>query len=301
MDGANLGDMRIFVAVAEAGSFAAGGKAGGLSRSAAGKAVARLEARLGVRLLSRTTRRLSLTEEGRVYLDEVRQALQAVERAEASVARGAGRPRGVLRLTVPDAYGRRVLLPLVADYMAQWPEVQVEMSFGDRVSDLVGEGFDLAVRLGVTTPNAGLVMRRVASFAPLLCASPEYLATRGAPEAPGSLEGHDALHFASAGTRQAWRYRDAEGVWQPLAGKSRLRLDSAEALREAALAGRGVALLPDFLVSADIASGHLRQVLPALDLGTVPVVTLYPERRMLEPRVRRFIDLMAERLPGLKG
>lgn len=296
MPRANLNDIQIFMAVADAGSFVSGGKAMGLSRSAAGKAIARLEDRLGTRLLNRTTRSLSLTDEGQAFYESGLEILASVERAEASAAGERGTPRGVLRLTVPDGFGRAAVLPAAAKYLKAWPDVQVEMSFTDRLADIVEEGFDLAIRIGVTAPDTRLVSRTVTTFRAVLCAAPEYLAASGTPQEAADLAAHDCLIFTSSGQRQGWRLRGADGIWFRAQGRSRLRLDNGEAIRDAALAGLGIAFLPDFMVAGDIESGRLVQVLPGLAADGVPVVTLYPSKRLLEPRVRRFIDLMVEEL-----
>lgn len=297
---ANLNEILAFMAVVDEGSFVAGGQAMGLSRSAAGKAITRLEDRLGVRLLNRTTRALSLTDEGRVFYDRGLQILAAVDDAEASVAATgrAGTPRGVLRLTVPDAFGRLVVLPLLQKYLAAWPDVQAEVSFSDRPADIVEEGFDLALRIGEPPPDTRLVSRVVAQFKALLCASPGYLAAHGEPRSIEDLAGHEGLVFASRNQRQAWRLRDngEAAEWTKAPIKSRLRLDSGEAIRHAALAGQGIAFLPDFLVADDLAAGRLQQVLPGVDAGQAKIVAIYPTRRLLEPRVRRFIDLMVVEL-----
>ncbi|WP_437655627.1 LysR family transcriptional regulator [Sorangium sp. So ce1182] len=293
---ANLSDILVFMAVVEEGSFIAGGQAMGLTRSAAGKAVSRLEDRLGVRLLNRTTRALSLTDEGRVFHDRGLQILAAVDDAEASVAGGSGTPRGLLRLTVPDAFGRLVVLPLLRKYLEAWPEIQVEVSFTDRLADIVEEGFDLAVRIGEAPPDTRLVSRVVARYKAMLCASPSYIAARGEPLSLDDLAGHDCLIFSSRNRRQSWRFVGDDGAWVKAQGRSRLRLDSGEALRDAAVAGLGIAFLPDFLVAEDVAAGRLQQVLPDLEAEEVKIVTIYPTRRLLEPRVRRFIDLMVEEL-----
>ncbi|HLP67447.1 MAG TPA: LysR family transcriptional regulator [Rhizobium sp.] len=293
---ANLNDIQVFMAVVDAGSFIAGGKAMGLSRSAAGKAVMRLEERLGARLLNRTTRTLSLTGEGRVLYERGLQILASVDEAEASVAGKSGVPRGMLRLTVPDAYGRHVLLPIIGKYLKVWPDVQVEVSFTDRVADIVEEGFDLAVRIGVTTSDSRLVSRIVARCRAMLCASPSYVAERGEPANLDDLASHDCLVFSSRNQRQAWRFPGEHGGSIKAQGRSRLRLDSGEALLDAARAGIGIAFLPDFLIAEDIAAGHLRPILPTHGSGDVPIIALYPDKRLLEPRVRQFIDLMVEEL-----
>ncbi|WP_245767955.1 LysR family transcriptional regulator [Stigmatella erecta] len=291
-----MNDILAFMAVVDAGSFVAGGQALGLTRSAAGKAVARLEDRLGARLLNRTTRTLSLTDEGRLLYERGLQVLAAVDDAEASVAGPAGTPRGLLRLTVPDAFGRLLVLPILKKYLAAWPDVQVEVSFTDRRADIIEEGFDLAVRIGGMSEDTRLVSRVVARYKALLCAAPSYLAVRGEPRNIDALAGHDCLIFSSRTRRQGWRFRADDGSWVKAPGRSRLRMDSGEALRDAAVAGLGIAFLPDFLVAEDVAAGRLRQVLPTLDAGDVEILAIYPTRRLLEPRVRRFIDLMADEL-----
>ncbi|MBY5333329.1 LysR family transcriptional regulator [Rhizobium leguminosarum] len=295
----NLNDILIFMAVVDAGSFIAGGQAMGLSRSAAGKAVIRLEDRLGARLLNRTTRTLSLTDEGRMFYERGLQILVSVDEAEASVAGQNSTPRGVLRLTVPDAFGRLVMLPLLQKYLRAWPDIQVEVSFIDRLADIVEEGFDLAIGIGATTTSdTRLVSRVIATYKAWLCASPSYLAERGEPADINDITAHDCLIFASRNQRQGWRFRGEGGPWVKVQGRSRLRLDSVQAIRDAALAGLGIALLPDFLVADDLLAGRLQQVLPSLETDDAKIVALYPDKRLLEPRVRRFIDLMVEELGG---
>ena len=296
MPGAILNEVLVFMAVVDAGSFVAGGQAVGITRSAAGKAVARLEDRLGARLLNRTTRTLSLTDEGRVFYDRGLAILEAINDAEASVAGRSGKPRGLLRLTVPDAYGRLVILPLIAEYLSAWPDLQIEVSFTDRRSDIVEEGFDLAIRIGEAPQDTRLVSRVIARYGWALVASPAYIAERGEPVSIDAIGDHDRLVFSSRGRRQGWRLRGDDGTWITAQGRSRLRLDSGEALREAAVAGLGLAFLPHFVVAADLDKGRLRHLLPGFDGGHAIITAIYPSRRLLEPRVRRFIDLLVQRL-----
>ncbi|RAZ88569.1 LysR family transcriptional regulator [Mesorhizobium hawassense] len=294
MSRANLNDIMIFMAVADAGSFVAGGLAMGLSRSAAGKAIGRLEDRLGTRLFNRNTRTLSLTEEGETFYRRGLEVVASVDEAEASVARRGGRPRGVLRLTVPDAFGKLIVLPVIQKYLATWPEIQVEVSFTDRVADIIEEGFDLAVRIGAAPSDTRLVSRVVARYRAILCASPSYVAERGEPFDVDALDTHDCLIFSSRGNRQSWRFRREGGGWAKAGGRSRVRLDSAEAIRDAAIAGLGIALLPEFLIASDLAAGRLRHLLPELQTEEVKIVAIYPDKRLLEPRVRQFVDLLVE-------
>ncbi len=295
MKRAHLDEIFAFMSVVDAGSFVGGGRAIGLTRSAAGKALARLESRLGVRLLNRTTRHLSLTDEGRVFHEHCQQVLAALDEAEASVGQHTGTPRGVLRLTLPDAFGRLHVLPLLRDYLRTWPEVQAEVSFTDRVADIIEEGYDLAVRIGASSTDTRLVSRLVAQHRAVVCAAPSYLEARGEPETLEELAAHDCLIFSSRTRRQGWRLRQKGGSWVKVEGRSRLRLDSGEAIRDAAVAGLGIAYLPSFLVDKDLASGRLEALLPSCETEDVRLMAIYPSKRHLPAKVRRFIDLMVEK------
>lgn len=296
MQGTNLNDILVFLAVVEAGSFAAGGKSAGVSRSAAGKAIARLERHLGTRLLNRTTRTLSLTHEGETFRAHGMAIVDAIQEAEASVGGGGRTPRGILRLTMPDAFGRMIVMPILAQFLQDWPEVQAEVSLTDRLVEIVDDGLDLAIRIGVTQADSSLVSRVVGRYPIVLCAAPDYLATRGEPRAVEHLAQHDCLYFTSHGQRQAWTLLDAEQGEVKAPGRSRLRLDTGEAIRGAALAGLGIAYLPRFLVENDLAAGALKAILPDATPDSVSIVALYPSKRLLEPRVRHFLDLLVSRL-----
>lgn len=296
MQGTNFNDILVFLAVVEAGSFAAGGKAVGVSRSAAGKAIVRLERHLGTRLLNRTTRSLSLTHEGETFRAHALGVVEAIEEAEASVAGGGRTPRGTMRLTVPDAFGRMIVMPILAEFLENWPDVQLEVSLTDRLVDIVDDGLDLAIRIGVTHADSSLVSRVVARYPIVLCAAPGYLATRGEPQEVEDLARHDCLYFTSHGHRQAWKLRDAHQGMVKAQGRSRLRLDTGEAIRGAALAGLGIAYLPRFLVEKDLSAGALTSILPEATADSVDILALYPSKRLLEPRVRHFIDMLVSRL-----
>lgn len=294
MKRAHLDEIFAFMAVVDAGSFVSGGRAIGLTRSAAGKALARLESRLGVRLLNRTTRHLSLTDDGRVFHEHCQQVLAALDEAEASVGDRTGTPRGVLRITVPDAFGRLHVLPVLNKYLQTWPDVQVEVSFTDRVADIIEEGYDLAVRINVTSTDTRLVSRLVAQHRVFVCAAPSYLAARGEPQTLEELATHDCLLFSSRARRQRWRLRPKGGSYVTVEGRSRLRLDSGEAIRDAAVAGLGIAFLPTFLVDEDLARGRLKALLPSCETEVVRIMAFYPSKRHLPAKVRRFIDLLVE-------
>ncbi|MBN8226836.1 LysR family transcriptional regulator [Corallococcus macrosporus] len=295
MKRAQLDEIFAFMAVVDAGSFVGGGQSLGLTRSAAGKALARLESRLGVRLLNRTTRQLSLTDEGRVFHEHCLQVVAALDDAEASVGQRAGTPRGVLRITLPAAFGRRQVLPLLRDYLRAWPELQAEVSFTDGVSDIIEEGYDLAVRINASSTDTRLVSRVVARSPVFVCAAPAYLKAHGEPRTLEDLAAHECLLFSSRTRRQHWRLREKGGAPLKVEGRSRLRLDSGEAIRDAAIAGLGIAYLPGFLVGEDLANGRLKALLPSCETEFVPIMALYPSKRHLPAKVRRFIDLMVER------
>jgi len=296
MLGSKVNDILVFLSVVDTGSFVDGGRAFGLSRSTAGKAVARLEDAYGARLLNRTTRALEMTEEGRKLYEHGQAIRAAIEEADLSLAADAGIPRGTLRITAPDAVGRRILLPVVRRFLEKWPQMRVEIGFSDRVDNMIEKGFDLAIRVGVTSPGQGFISRTLLTDVPVLCAAPAYFEGGGRPLRAEQLDAFDLLLFADQGKNQGWRIRDEGGPWIRLQGHARLKLDSAEALREAALAGLGIAVLPRLVVEEDLAAGRLEQVLPLVECGSVPIIALYPHKRLLEPRVRRFIDLLTEHI-----
>lgn len=301
MIGSKVNDILLFLSVVETGSFVAAGKMFGLSRSTAGKAIARLEEGYGARLLNRSTRALDLTEEGKRLYEHGQAIREAIEAADESIAQDSGVPRGVLRITAPDALGRRLLLPTVRQYLETWPETQIEMSLSDRVDNIIEKGFDLAIRIGVSAPDQGFIARTLMRDEAILCAAPDYFEGRDRPLTVEQLTRHDLLQFASRGERQGWHLQEEDGTRVRAQGQVRLRLDSAEALRAAALDGLGIALLPRLLVGPDIAEGRLERVLPQLRHGQVPILALYPHKRLLEPRVRRFIDMLGEDLKALRS
>lgn len=296
MAGANLNDIAVFMAVAEAGSFSAGGRISGLTRSAAGKAVARLEERLGVRLLNRTTRALSLTDEGRSFHAHGLRVIDAVDQAEASVVNPMGVPRGVLRLSAPHAFGQRVIMPFIEKFLALWPATQIEASFTDRLVDVVEEGFDLVIRFGGSAVDSRLISRVLVRDRYLLVASADYIARHGHPGNLDELKNHQCLAFCSRGQRQQWRFSDISGHWSTVQIRNRLRIDSGEALHNAIARNLGIGLMPGFLVAEDVEGGRLVHLLPEIPTETIEISVIYPDRRLLDPRVRQFVDLLSSGL-----
>ncbi|QFS87148.1 LysR family transcriptional regulator [Marinobacter sp. THAF197a] len=294
----DLGTLRIFVAIVETGSFVAGGKALGLTRSAAGKAMARLEAHLGTRLLHRTTRNVSLTVDGERFYQRCVQILQDLEEAEADIRQDLPQPTGTLRISVTEAYGRIVVLPFLKSFLDTWPELDVEVSLTDRIVDLVEEGFDLSIRIGDIPTNSQLIARTVEYARPYLYAAPSYINSFGAPTEPSELTNHQRLIYGLGMHSTGWNLVTASGSEVSIDGGRKLRFDSGEAIRESALHGMGVAYLPSFLVNDDVESGRLVRLLPNYGGKKLPIQVVYVSRNHLAQKIRLFIDGLVKHRQG---
>lgn len=288
--------MRSFVGVVSHEGFSAAAREMGLSRSAVSKHVLDLEAALGVQLLNRTTRQVSPTEAGLVYYERARAILAELEAADITVSRQQDEPRGLLRLNAPMSFGTLHLGPALADFMANYPELQVQMTLNDRFVDPVAEGFDMTVRIAELSDST-LVARRIAPAHRVICATPEYLARRGTPQTPEDLRQHDCLHYGNLATGMQWKLTGEDGDhW--VAVKARLCANNGEVLRAAALKGLGIALLPTFEVGMDLQEGRLAAVLDDFHAPPVNVYALYPPGRYLSAKVRLLIDFLVERFGG---
>lgn len=294
MEPNRFGDITAFVAAVKTGSFTAAANSLGLTRSAIGKSIVRLESRLGTRLLNRTTRTLSLTDEGRVAFERWSQILEDLDEVDAAMAIRRGKPSGTLRLTAPLSLGQRHVLPVLDAYLTQWPELRADVRFTDRFMDLVDEGFDLALRIGGVRDDANVLSRTIGAQQFVTCASPEYLARRGTPTDIEALQSHDTMFFVGGQQPSAWRLSTAEGL-HLFEGPGRLNIDSSETLHQAALSGFGLIHLPTYITGMDIAAGRLVEVLQKCRPAPDPIRLIYPSRRHLSPRTRGFIDLLVER------
>lgn len=295
-DAPDMSAIRAFVAVCEAGSFSGGARGVGLTRSAAGKALARLEARLGTRLLHRTTRKVALTVDGRFFFDRCSQILADLAEAESLVRRDDAHPTGVLRLALPETFGRQYVLPTLNAFLRKWPELRAEVSMTDRVTDLIGEGYDLAVRSGTPLPDTSMIARVVARFDSVLCAAPDYLAAHGEPRTVDDLPQHSRLTLGTGHWVHPWALTPPNAPPVRIERVGRLHFDSASALRQAALAGLGVTYLPGFLIAADIADGALVPLLADHETDEVTIHVVYPHRRHLSAKVRMFVDQLGSDL-----
>jgi len=288
-----LGAMNAFAKVVALGSFAEAARALGTTRSAASKAVMELEHVLGVRLLDRTTRRIRTTEAGLAYYERCLDILARVEETEMQVARLHGEPRGVLKLNGPASFGALYLAPAVAEFLGLHPKLKIELTLTDRFIDPIEEGVDVTIRIAELA-DSSLIARKLAPARRTFVASPAYVASRGQPMAPEDLARHDCLAYGHTTLLQRWRiFRDGEAVSVPI--NSVLCSNSGDVLRAAALSGRGIALLPTFLVGRDIESGALQTVLDRFPQPALDVHALYASNRYLAAKTRAFVDFLASR------
>ena len=283
-------EMRVFAAVVDAGSFVKAADAVGMSKAAASRYVADLEGRLGVRLLHRTTRRISLTDEGQLFYGRCKALLADVDEAEAEVSSRVEEASGPLKVNVPVSFGVLHLAPLWAQFLARHPRVELDVTLSDRIVDVVDEGYDLAVRIALM-PSSTLVTRRLATTRMALCASPAYLRERGTPRDPGELTAHDVLAYSYWSTGDEWQFDGPDG---PVRVKTRPRLtsNSGDTCRAAALAHQGVILQPTFLVGEDLAAGTLVELLPGYRSIELGIYAVYPTRKHLALKVRALIDFL---------
>lgn len=288
-----LEDMRVFQEVVDAGSFTAAAERVGTSKQLVSRRIAALEARLGVRLLNRTTRRLSPTPLGLAYLEHAREIVAAVDQAEMAICQqGGARPRGTLRVSAPMSFGTLHLGPVLPAFLADYPEVSVELDLSDRAVDLVGEGFDVALRIGAVAEST-LVARRLGALRMVTCASPDYLQRAGTPHQPAQLREHACLLYAHGRTSQ-WHYlREGRALAVEVSG--RLHANNGEVLVQAALAGHGLVHLPAFLLDDCLADGRLVPVLEAFEPAPIAMNALYPQHRQASLLVRAFVDFLVER------
>lgn len=290
-----LTGLEVFAKVATAGSFSAAGRALGLSQTMVTKHIAALEARLGIKLFHRSTRRLSITEAGRSYLEASERILADLDAAEAAVAADRVEPRGLLRLNAPVAFGTRQIAPLLSEFAQRHPLVTVELGLNDRLVDLADEGWDLAIRIG-SLSDSSLIARRIAACRTVVCAAPSYLAARGRPRTVSSLEKHNCLGYTLSRVTgvDRWAFGARGEITVPVSGN--LRANNGDALRAAAIAGQGLAYLPTFIVADDLRAGTLVALdldQPTVEFGGIYAVFL-PDRHPAA-KVRAFIDFIANR------
>ncbi len=288
-----LDNDRLFVAVLETGSFAAAARQIGISAGQASKLVTRLEAELGIRLLNRTTRALSPTEAGQAYFDRIRQILDDLDTLDAQMKDQAATPRGRLRLTAPLTFGTLRLVPALNEFARLYPQIELDVSFNDRMFNLVDEGFDAAIRAG-RIADSSLIARKLCEMHTLVVASEDYLAAHGTPAHPADLARHQCIIDTNFRDPLIWRFREGDTPLSvPLTG--RLRYSNAEACLQAAEAGLGIAHVPDFVAKASLDTGRTRAILRDFNDDPGGIFALYPPGRHLAAKVRILVDFLAAR------
>ncbi|MBE9137148.1 LysR family transcriptional regulator [Nodosilinea sp. LEGE 07088] len=289
-----LESMRAFTQVVEAGGFAAAARKMDLSRSAVNKLVMNLETDLQTQLLHRTTRRVSPTDAGRAYYDRCLAILADLEEAELALTRLQQEPRGSLRINAPMTFGTWHLAPLVVAFMAQYPELHVELVLNDRRIDPIEEGFDVTVRIAAEPPGSGLIAHLLAPCPLVLCAAPTYLQRRGTLAHPDELRHHACLHYGHRAQDNSWNL--VGEVQHTVTVNGPLCCNNGEVLRAAALAGLGIVMLPEFMVGKDLEEARLCPILVDYPPPSINIYALYPVNRHLSAKVTRLVEFLAEKI-----
>ncbi|MGN6705626.1 MAG: LysR family transcriptional regulator [Rhodanobacter sp.] len=286
-------EMASFVAVVEAGSFVGAAETLGLSKAAVSRHVGELEQRLGTRLLHRTTRRLSLTDDGQLFYARAKEMLAAVDEAESEISSRSGEPSGRLRINAPLSFGVLQLAPLWPRFAQLYPKVSLDIDLSDRVVDLVEEGYDLAVRI-TNLPNSQLVSRQLATTRMICCASPSYLAQHGTPAHPDDLAQQEVISYSYFAARDEWTFTAPDGSTVVVRTHARIHANNGDTCRAAALEHQGIILQPDFIVADDLRRGALVELLPSWRAMTLGIHAVYPSRKHLPIKTRRLVDFLVE-------
>ncbi len=289
-----LAAIEAFVRVAEAQSFSEAARRLHSSKSAVSRQVSALETELGARLFHRTTRSLTLTEAGRGYFERAGRILADLEEANLAVSQLQAAPRGRLRVSAPMSFGFLHLAPALPDFLARYPEVAIDLAMNDRFVDLVDEGYDVAVRIGAME-DSSLIARKLSPIRRVVCGSPAYLEARGLPVSPDDLKSHECLFNSNIALSQQWQFTTGEGKAWPVEVTGRLCANNGDALRIAALKDVGLVQLPTFIVGGDLQAGALVTVLDEFTPQPLFMCAVYPHARHLSPKVRAFVDFLAER------
>lgn len=295
----DLNDIQVFARVIEAGSFTAAARLLGMPKTTVSRRIAALEREVGVRLLQRTTRSLGLTDAGRLYYEQSSQALRLIETANLRLAEARAEPSGTIRISAPVGFGAHFLTATAFDFLAAYPKTRVELRLTDDRLNLVENGIDLAFRTGVL-PDSTLIARRIGSTQRILCASPDYLARRGAPTVPAELADHSCVVAGPSATGATWVLEGPEGR-ETVAVSGRFAANEMQAVHAAALAGHGIAQLPLGIAGAAVADGRLCRVLPEHAVPAGGLHAVYPSGQHLSPLVRAFIELAAARVSASGG
>lgn len=286
--------LQLFNRIVELGSFTEAAEMMNIPRATATHAIKQLEGRLGARLLDRTTRQVKPTVDGQAFYERSRRVLADLEDAESSISTHVANPHGTLRLDLHGAHATTIILPRIGEFRARYPHINVVLSSGDRLVDLVKEGIDCVVRAGQPR-DSSLVARKLANLPEIICASPDYLARHGTPQHPSDLERHQGIGFFSRGNDYRYPFSViVDGTRQEFEASGWMSVSDAECYTSAALAGCGLIQVPRFRLEEHLQAGRLVQVLEQWACPDLPVSALYPSHRQLSPRVRVFVDWLCE-------
>ena len=294
----SFGSIPVFVAVVESGGFSAAARLLGVSKSAVSKRINQLEETLGVRLLHRTTRKLSLTEAGERYFEHAAQALTAAGQAEDAVTELQGEPQGKLKISSPMSFGRLHVAPMIPKLLKRYPRLQIELVMDDRRVDLVAAGLDVAIRYSSgNLPASTLIARKLAPLRQVLCASPDYVARYGLPDTPVGLSGHNCVLFSLSSDANEWTFVSDDGA-ETVSVSGNYTVNNSEALIEAIREGIGIGRLPTFVAGPDLKAGRLIQLFESHRIPDHTFYAVFPEREYLPAKVRVFIDFAIEYFGG---
>ena len=291
----SLSDIAVFVRVVDSGSFTAAAGRLDISKSVVSKYVTRLEDQLGARLLNRTTRRLSLTEVGRVFYERSRRGLEDIEDAKQAVSLLQGKPRGTLRVNVPMSFGILHVAPALPEFQRLYPELNVDMNLDDRKVDVIEEGFDVSVRIS-NLPDSSLIAKRIAPCKHAIVATPTYLAKHGTPHLPDDLRDHKIISYRYQESALEWHFKTPDQKPLSVTVSGSMTMNNSLAIREAVLENVGITRTPTFVVGKDIHEGRLVPLLTKYECFQVQIYVVYPQRKHLSPKVRAFVDFLADRI-----
>jgi len=283
--------MQVFCKVVEVGSFAGAAERLDMSTSAVSRQVAQLETLIDARLLNRTTRRISLTENGSAYYERCLQLLADLEETEEMVGTNTASPRGTLRLTAPISFGASHLAPALGEFARLYPAMKFDVVLADRTIDLIEEGLDLAIRIG-NLGSQNLVARKIGEAQGLMCASPDYLARRGSPQVPEDLAQHDCLTYAYTAESNLWSFERQGEVTRKIRVSGAVHANNGTVLGELAAAGLGITRAPDFILGPLVSDGRLQTIMSDWPTPTLPIFAVYPSRKHLSAKVRSFVSFM---------
>lgn len=291
----SINDLRLFSSVARNGSMTKAGQELDVSPATISKRITRLEADLGTRLLNRTTRACSMTHEGLEFYERCQVILSYVEETQTALTNSNSNPQGVVRLSVPASFGRLYGVRLISEFLEMYPQMSVKLHFSDDVVDVVHDAFDVVVRFAELSDST-LVAKRIGEDRLVVVATPDYLASHGVPLSPSDLQDHNCLVQSNPAPHRRWPFRDTGGKEYVVAVSGNLESNNGEAILSALLQGIGITVRPLWEVQEHINTGRVREVLEEYKLAPVPIYVAYPSARQLSPKVRAFVDFVADRL-----